>query len=437
MQRYLAFASILMISNTALAQSAEFVPMPGIGDEPGCNPNVCIVSGSAGYSGVRISDDGRVVVSLVYEPGFIDGAVPRYVARWLPGSDPQIITPVLESLYPAVGISADGSVILGDRWRWTAASGYQDLLSLLVDERGFWTSLFFGLSDDAQVYAGIRGIYPDPGDMFTLRPSTGQRTVLARPAQVPTGYFYFNTISGNGQVVAGSARQIPTGPGQSDGYAPVIIRNGVPRLIAPVATSNFQGVTDLSFDGSVAVGVIAQSFQLKAFRWTSAGGIEILDEGAPGDFGSSYSRAVNRDATVVVGEYLQFGTAGTRAWIWRVGEGFRDLQDELETIYGLGGVLSGWQLLVATDVSGDGKSIVGQGRNPQGREQAFLVRLNDDACPADFNADGFLDFFDLDEFVACFEGDQCPPGKTADFNADGFIDFFDFDDYVAAFERGC
>ncbi|XVJ59717.1 MAG: hypothetical protein HEQ23_10060 [Tepidisphaera sp.] len=54
-------------------------------------------------------------------------------------------------------------------------------------------------------------------------------------------------------------------------------------------------------------------------------------------------------------------------------------------------------------------------------------------CPADFNDDGFLDFFDYDEFVTAFEtGDP-----RADFNADGFIDFFDYDDFVAAFETGC
>jgi hypothetical protein len=58
-------------------------------------------------------------------------------------------------------------------------------------------------------------------------------------------------------------------------------------------------------------------------------------------------------------------------------------------------------------------------------------------CTADFNSDGFLDFFDFDDFVLCFGESNCPPSRTADFNADGFIDFFDFDDFVAAFERGC
>jgi hypothetical protein len=59
------------------------------------------------------------------------------------------------------------------------------------------------------------------------------------------------------------------------------------------------------------------------------------------------------------------------------------------------------------------------------------------ACAVDFNQDGFVDFFDFDDYVACFEGSACPPGRSADFNNDGFVDFFDFDDFVLAFEAGC
>jgi hypothetical protein len=58
-------------------------------------------------------------------------------------------------------------------------------------------------------------------------------------------------------------------------------------------------------------------------------------------------------------------------------------------------------------------------------------------CPADFNGDGFLDFFDYGDYVACFEGAGCPDGRTADFNGDAFVDFFDYAEYVAAFEQGC
>jgi hypothetical protein len=70
----------------------------------------------------------------------------------------------------------------------------------------------------------------------------------------------------------------------------------------------------------------------------------------------------------------------------------------------------------------------------QGAQTVFEVST---ACPIDFNGDGFVDFFDYDDYVACYEGFACPPSTTADFNGDGFVDFFDYDDFVAAFEAGC
>lgn len=54
-------------------------------------------------------------------------------------------------------------------------------------------------------------------------------------------------------------------------------------------------------------------------------------------------------------------------------------------------------------------------------------------CRADFNADGFLDFTDFDDFVGAFEAGS----ESADFNGDGFLDFTDFDELVGAFESGC
>jgi hypothetical protein len=58
-------------------------------------------------------------------------------------------------------------------------------------------------------------------------------------------------------------------------------------------------------------------------------------------------------------------------------------------------------------------------------------------CPADFNGDQFIDFFDYADYVACFEGAGCPDGTTADFNGDAFVDFFDYAEFVTAFETGC
>ncbi|MEK6702608.1 MAG: TIGR03790 family protein [Planctomycetota bacterium] len=68
---------------------------------------------------------------------------------------------------------------------------------------------------------------------------------------------------------------------------------------------------------------------------------------------------------------------------------------------------------------------------------AIVTLLYGSGCPADFNNDGAVDFFDYDEFVNCFEGSSCPPGTSADFNADGAVDFFDYDEFVVSFEYGC
>jgi hypothetical protein len=54
-------------------------------------------------------------------------------------------------------------------------------------------------------------------------------------------------------------------------------------------------------------------------------------------------------------------------------------------------------------------------------------------CKADYNADGFLDFFDYDDFLLGYESGD----PRADINEDGFIDFFDYDDFITDFETGC
>jgi hypothetical protein len=65
------------------------------------------------------------------------------------------------------------------------------------------------------------------------------------------------------------------------------------------------------------------------------------------------------------------------------------------------------------------------------------INIVDPPCAADFNMDGFLDFFDYDEYVGCFEDDAACHHGSVDFNGDGFVDFFDYDAFVSAFEAGC
>lgn len=68
---------------------------------------------------------------------------------------------------------------------------------------------------------------------------------------------------------------------------------------------------------------------------------------------------------------------------------------------------------------------------------ANFAILRTPTAPADFNNDGFVDGFDYDAFVACFEGGFCPPGRNSDFTDDGFVDGFDYDAFVEAFESAC
>jgi hypothetical protein len=64
---------------------------------------------------------------------------------------------------------------------------------------------------------------------------------------------------------------------------------------------------------------------------------------------------------------------------------------------------------------------------------AALVDARRAVCPADFNADTFVDFFDYGAYVEAFEAGAA----ASDVNADGFVDFFDYAGFVQEFEAGC
>lgn len=55
------------------------------------------------------------------------------------------------------------------------------------------------------------------------------------------------------------------------------------------------------------------------------------------------------------------------------------------------------------------------------------------ACPADLNGDGNLDFFDVSAFLSAFNAMD----PNADFSGDGNFDFFDVSQFLSAFNAGC
>ncbi len=88
--------------------------------------------------------------------------------------------------------------------------------------------------------------------------------------------------------------------------------------------------------------------------------------------------------------------------------------------------VTGWQRSVVADDYGSYASTTGDVGTP-----GFYRTCA--SCPADFNCDATVDFFDYLDFVDAF-GSQ---SVTADFNQDGIIDFFDYLDFVDTFATGC
>jgi RHS repeat-associated protein len=64
---------------------------------------------------------------------------------------------------------------------------------------------------------------------------------------------------------------------------------------------------------------------------------------------------------------------------------------------------------------------------------AYGKRIEVDA--GDYNRDGFVDPFDYDDFMACYEDSICVGSRTADVDRNGFVDFFDFDLFVEAYDN--
>ena len=64
---------------------------------------------------------------------------------------------------------------------------------------------------------------------------------------------------------------------------------------------------------------------------------------------------------------------------------------------------------------------------------SVVLRVSPAPCPADLNADGSLNFFDVSLFLRLFAAGD----PAADFNADGSFNFFDVSAFLRAFDAGC
>ncbi len=389
-----------------------------------------------------------------------------------------------ESLSAATAVSADGLTVVGyssvqdisfpqfnrfQAFRWCVETGivglpllasYDDQIALAVSNGGAIIVGFASLNKDIDTRAliwtsaGVRDLGSLADNTITVRATAitpnGTAVVGYESGELGTFAFRFSEENGfqqlDGLPMSGSQALDTSADGSvavgwllialteqhafrwtAEGWIDLgDLPGGVHRAVA-------EGI---SGDGRVIVGRSNSANNIsanatEAFRWTAEAGMIGL-----GDLGGTFNSAAlaaSYDGSVIVG-----GAGG--AFIWTEAAGMRSVQEVLTQDYGLD--LTGWTLGSAVDISADGRTIVGNGLH-NGVNEAWIARLGDLPCRADFNADGSLDSQDFFDYLVEFFGNpgcvSMPPDVlcAADFDRNGTVNSQDFFDFLAAFLAGC
>jgi uncharacterized membrane protein len=364
-----------------------------------------------GSSAVDISEDGSAVL------GNSDEGLSSIAFRWKAG----VITslghfpgnPIMIS--EAGGVSADGSSAAavgislngteGFRWDSNGIAGLGDLRG------GPFYSHAFEISGGGDVIVGVSRT--EVGD-FPFHWRAGVMTNLSIDfiGEVPTGFA--RSISDDGEVVVGT---ILTSVG------PQLFRwnAGVMTDIAFPDGSNFASARSLSADGSIMVGQVTFSeTHTEAFRWENSG-YQFLGD-LPGGALHSEALDVSADGSMVVG--VSSGSNGLAPFIWNSGQGMRDLDNHLRNQLNFN--LDGWSITEAVAISGDGRTIAGNGINPMGKREGWIANIG--CAIGDLNTDGDADLDDYAAFSDCLGGPgQAPNPSAEDLNEQICLQAFDFD----------
>ncbi|QLH53151.1 MAG: hypothetical protein CH6_0839 [Candidatus Kapaibacterium sp.] len=304
-----------------------------------------------------VSAEGSVVV------GFAKNASGNWRAfRWTSATGMQDLGALGGDLSSAYGVSADGNVVVGwannesgqgRAFRWTSATGMEDLGSLGGDE-----SLAYGVSADGSVVVGEAKNAFGWVRAFRWTATTGMENL---GTLIGGGNSWANDVSSDGSVVVGTAEN-------AFGWVRAFRWTATTGMkdLGTLTGEGWSYANSVSADGSVVVGWANHaSGQDHAFRWTAATGMQDL-----GTIGGESSRAlgVSADGSVVVGWAGNESGQG-RAFRWTAATGMQDLNEVFINL-----LQDGSELLSATDISLEGRFIVGLGYNARtGRTEAFLL----------------------------------------------------------------
>lgn len=315
---------------------------------------------------VAISGDGSTIVGYDLSP--VDSSSAAF--RWRNGLLTELSLQDGASNPMVKDVSRTGSVAVGwftlngrtQAFRWTLLSG----ATTLGDFPG--NMLATAVSADGSTIAA-----QDSAGVYRWRKSDGFVDLGTLP-EYP--YLSVSGISADGSVIVGT--------GFNEVGPPVAFRwtaeTGMITLGDLTGSQASRSDLASSADGATIVGQHRSPSGLEAFRWTGTEGMVGLGDLPPGDI-DSRAYAVSADGGIVVGTsrsmlptipYAELEYA-YKAFIWDQAHGMRSLKDVLAGDYGLD--LTGWTLTIAKDISDDGRTIIGEGINPEGYSQAWIARL--------------------------------------------------------------
>ncbi len=341
-------------------------------------------NGPLGYTSVNgLSADGRVAVGEEgihpppQDPNSIADEFPRP-----PEPPPKAVlwstrTRRTLPMRRAIATSANGAIVVGEagaiiaghpgfqavRWESDHTTGLGSLGS--CGGTGLPGSTAYGLSSDGSVVVGgSTSFEAESQQAFVF--SKGRLSGLG---DLPGGQFYSiaHAVSGDGSVIVGEATS-------SRGHEAFRWT----RATGMVGLGDLPGGEDnsvamaVSVDGSVVVGYGFSAEGRRPFRWKNG---EMKDMGeVKGGPIECIADAVSADGSIIVGAGNRAADGSTHtAFIWDAPHGMRNLRDVLVQQYHLD--LTGWTLYSAGGISADGSTIVGNGRAPDGRGQAWIARL--------------------------------------------------------------
>jgi probable HAF family extracellular repeat protein len=259
-----------------------------------------------------VSADGAVAAGFISYGTVGGGGVFHEATRWPGGGIGGFPSPDGITRSQAYGISADGSVIVGNS---SGTSG---------------TAAFRWTSDDGMV--GLGDLPGGPVHSRALGVSA-DGSVIVGTSSVDGAVEAFRWTSDDGMVGLGD---LPGGRSYLGSIA-----------------------QDVSADGSVIVGYGEgeNASGTEAFRWTSDDGMVGLGH-LPG-CSQSWAYGVSDDGSVIVGECYTISNTTREGFVWTEADGMVSLVDLLLALNVAG--IADWELTNVRGISADGQWLVGSG----------------------------------------------------------------------------